>query len=758
MTHHPSVHRALRWGLAALILCCSTATRAITFPQGRPITLSIDTTAAPMLAQVYRMLQADVRQVLDAPLTLTQDEAQIRVYEDTTLPREGFRIQATRHTLSIAGADAHGMAYGMLHLSRMMGVSPWEWWADATPRHLSKLDIKAGTHIQEAPAVPYRGIFINDEDWGLMPWAHHTMGDSLGVIGPQANERVMQLLLRLRANTLWPAMHACTQPFFLTPGNREMAARYGIYIGTSHCEPLACNALGEWPVRGDGEYDYVKNDSAVYHFWDQRISQVGGQEMVYTLGMRGVHDGKMRGAETPAEQRDVLTRVLRDQRDIIARHTGRDINTVPQVFIPYKEVLDVYLSGLQVPQDVTLMWTDDNYGFIRHFPTQEERQRSGGNGIYYHVSYWGRPLDYLWLGTTSPGLLLQQMGEAWDRGIREMWILNVGDIKPTEYQIELFMDLAWNPDRTRQLGPRGHLQQFLAREFGDKAARALIQPMLDYYHLCWIRRPEFLGGTRTEETNQFRWDRIVDMPWDEAYIAQRTSQLQAISRIVATTPIAEDRRDTYYQLVAYPVLANEQMNLKFTSAQLARHAAPTDTAALWRQSDLAYDSIATLTERYNANPRWHGIMDMAPRRLSVFDRVPHMPARNPMPTMDYRVIAPFRDITELGYSRTARSLRQGESIQVPIELQGDTLQMDICLLPTHPVSGDSLRFSVSLDGSTPQTLDHHTVGRSEEWKLNILRGQAVRHIAIPARPGKHTLTIHALDDGIVLDELHQMNP
>lgn len=187
---------------------------------------------------------------------------------------------------------------------------------------------------------------------------------------------------------------------------------------------------------------------------------------LYTLGMRGVHDGAMNGAKTIEEQKAVLTKVLKDQRDLLTKYVNKDVTQVPQVFIPYKEVLDVYHAGLQVPDEVTLMWCDDNYGYIRHFPTAEERARKGGNGVYYHVSYWGRPHDYLWLGTAHPSLVYQQMSLAYERGIQKMWILNVGDIKPAEYQVELFLDMAWNLEAVKQQGVAAHQRHFLEREFG----------------------------------------------------------------------------------------------------------------------------------------------------------------------------------------------------------------------------------------------------------------------------------------------------
>lgn len=296
-------------------------------------------------------------------------------------------------------------------------------------------------------------------------------------------------------------MHECTLPFFLTKGNREAAKKYGIFIGASHCEPMACNAAGEWKIRGKGAYDYVNNSPAVYQFWENRVKEVAGQEILYTLGMRGVHDGKMQGAKTVEEQKAVLNRVFVDQRGLLEKYVNKDVTQVPQVFIPYKEVLDIYHAGLQVPEDVTLMWCDDNYGYIRHFPTAEERARKGGNGVYYHVSYWGRPHDHLWLSTMSPSLIYQQMKQAYDQGIQKMWILNVGDIKPAEYQIELFMDMAWNLDKVSSEGVTAHLKHWLERELGTSCAKAILPVMQEHYRLAHIRKPEFMGNTREEEKN-----------------------------------------------------------------------------------------------------------------------------------------------------------------------------------------------------------------------------------------------------------------
>lgn len=511
--------------------------------------------------------------------------------------------------LLVAGSDPHGTAYGIMELSRLIGVSPWEWWADVTPEKKTSFVLSAEYQTLQSPSVEYRGIFINDEDWGLMPWSSQTYepSDIKGHIGPKTNARIFELLLRLRANTYWPAMHECTLPFFLTEGNRKVAEEYGIFIGSSHCEPMVCSAAGEWRRRGQGDYDYVNNSASVYKFWEDRVKEVAQQGNIYTLGMRGVHDGQMQGAKTVAEQKAVLERVLKDQRGLLQKYVNKDVTAIPQAFIPYKEVLDIYNAGLQVPDDVTLIWCDDNYGYIRHFPTVEERARKGGNGIYYHVSYWGRPHDYLWLGTFSPYLLYQQMKLAYDRGIQKMWVLNVGDIKPAEYQIELFLDMAWNIDEVNEIGVTAHLKSWLEREFGSNCAEELLPAMEAHYQLSYIRKPEFMGNTREEERDP-KYKVIKDLPWSEQTISERLRFYAVLSDVVERmeSNIPADRQDAYFQLVKYPVQAAAQMNRKILTAQLARH-----SKADWKQSDAAFDSIASLTQQYNSlqNGKWNRMMD-----------------------------------------------------------------------------------------------------------------------------------------------------
>ena len=770
--------------LSLLLLAASQVGRAqFSLSPNQPVTVACDSSEEKVVITALELLARDCQAVLSASLQQNQGHGNIVVgtagrssllkdYMDEVVvlkdKKQAFVLKVLPDgKLLIAGSDSHGTAYGIMELSRLIGVSPWEWWADVTPKKKSTFRLAADYQTVQYPSVEYRGIFINDEDWGLMPWSslNYEPWGKVGRIGPKTNERIFELLLRLRANTYWPAMHECTLPFFLTEGNREVAEKFGIYVGASHCEPMACNAAGEWKRRGKGEYDYVNNSGEVYRFWEDRVKEVAGQEILYTIGMRGVHDGQMQGAKTVQEQKAVLERVLADQRNLLRQYVNEDVTKVPQVFIPYKEVLDIYHAGLQVPEDVTLMWCDDNYGYIRHFPTPEERSRKGGNGIYYHVSYWGRPHDYLWLGTFSPALLFQQMKEAYDRGIQKMWVLNVGDIKPSEYQIELFLDMAWNIGQVVETGVAGHLGNFLKREFGEAAGAELLPVMQEHYRLAYIRKPEFMGHTRVEEYHTDAYRVVTDLPWSRAFIHKRLADYGMISDRVEqlTAQIDPERRDAYFQLVKYPVQAAAEMNKKMLYAQFARHGEMD-----WSKSDAAYDSIVSLTRIYNEGihqtGKWRGMMDYQPRKLPVFERVERSVAESPLvEEVAYLYQWNGSECSEgnpvlcegLGYEGKAVRLEKGKELTFCFEdCPADSVKVEINLLPGHPVDGGKLRIVAAMDGKSSRPISYHTQGRSEEWKENVLRNQAVRKVTLPVRRGgSHRLVIKALDEGVVLDRV-----
>lgn len=750
--------------------------KAFVLKSESPITVACGDTAKEVVHTSLQLLNRDFGNVFDTSLQINNRQGQIIVGEmDSPLvkatgidltslkgKKEAFLLKVLSDgKLLIAGSDKRGVAYGVLELSRLIGVSPWEWWADALPTKKEEFSLPADYSTTQSPSVAYRGIFINDEDWGLTPWSNQTYEPSpvKGRIGPRTHERIFELLLRLRANTFWPAMHECSEPFYFTPGNKEVADRYGIFIGTSHCEPMMRNTNGEWRRDGVGEYDYINNRSQVLSFWEQRLKEVAGSDNLYTLGMRGVHDGKMNGAKTIGEQKTALAGILKDQREMLGRYVNQDLTQVPQVFIPYKEVLDVYNDGLQVPDEVTLMWCDDNYGYIHHFPTAVERARSGGNGVYYHASYWGRPHDYLWLGTVSPALLYQQMKLAYDKGIQKMWILNVGDIKPTEYQIELFLDMAWNIDKVAEEGVAAHMHHFLAREFGSRHAGEMTAVMQTHYNQAFRYKPEFLGNTRVEESDP-KYKIVSDMPLDRKEIKERldiyghlSNQVEQLSKVI------EGRQaETFYQLVKYPVQAACQMNRKLLIAQLARHG-----EGSWEESDRAFDSIVSLTRLYN-NAKWNRIMDFQPRKLPVFDRVKRetistpwadkRPAIYTLNAMDAGKGSPV-PCFGLGYEGGAAYVPMGETLTYSFDRwEVDSISIEVRLLPNHPVNGKQLRFVLSLDEKEQLPVSYETQGRSEEWKMNVLRNRAIRRLTLPVKgKGRHVLTFKALDEGVVLDQI-----
>lgn len=772
-------------GLLAVLLSLvvQTAWGQFRLHSGTVAAVNYDKLEAPIVHTALELLQRDYLAVFSTALqsndaqgnilvgTLGVNKAITQLSTDVDAlkgKKEAFLLTILPDgRLLIAGSDSHGTAYGIMELSRLIGVSPWEWWADVTPKKRQFFELPSGYRNMQSPYVEYRGIFINDEDWGLMPWSSLTYEPwyKPGLIGPKTNERIFELLLRLRANTYWPAMHECTQPFFLTKGNREMAKKFGIYIGGSHCEPMASSTAGEWNRRGKGDYDYVNNSVSVYKFWEDRVKEVAGQEILYTVGMRGVHDGAMNGAKTVEEQKHVLERVFSDQRRLLGQYVNQDVTKVPQVFIPYKEVLDVYNAGLDVPEDVALMWCDDNYGYIRHFPTEKERARKGGNGVYYHVSYWGRPHDYLWLGTFSPYLLYQQMKQAYDHDVRKIWILNVGDIKPIEYQTELFMDMAWNIEQVNKKGVSAHMENFLCREFGEKVGSELLPVMKEHYRLAYIRKPEFMGNTREEEYHTNAYRIVKDMPWSKEYITQRLSDYQAISDKVGqlSAQICEGREDAYFQLVKYPVQAAAEMNKKMLYAQLARH-----KEMDWSRSDAAYDSIVSLTRIYNIgirnNGKWHRMMDHQPRRLPVFEPVDRSVTMEPMKKERTAIRCwnaveckkgDFVPCEGLGYEDKAALIPKGKEITFEFaDCPADSVEIEVRLLPSHPVEGTLLRFTVALNNKKTLPISYETQGRSEEWKENVLRNQAIRRVTLPVRKNKtNKLVISAMDEGVILDQV-----
>jgi len=413
-------------------------------------------------------------------------------------------FKGVQKALVIAGSDRRGTAYGVFTLSENMGVSPWYWWADVPVKMSGELYVEDLSYISKAPSVKYRGIFINDEDWGLQPWASKNMDTGIKDIGPKTYTRVCELLLRLKGNMFAPAMHSCTGPFYSYPKNKRVADEYGIIITTSHCKPLLFNNASkkEWDSERDGEWNYTTNKEVILKKLDDRIYEASSYENIYTVGMRGLHDEGLRGDHLAGEKVEILTQVIADQRNILEKHLNKPAEEIQQIFVPCKETMEIYELGLEIPEDVTLVWVDDNYGYIKRLSNPKEQKRSGGAGVYYHLSYLGTPHDYLWLNTTPPVLMYEELKKAYDVGANRYWLINVGDIKPAELGMQTFFDFAWDVDKYDFSRINRHQSQYLASIFGDHYKERFQDIMDTYYRLAWSRKPEFMGWEREWDRNK----------------------------------------------------------------------------------------------------------------------------------------------------------------------------------------------------------------------------------------------------------------
>ncbi len=719
-----------------------------------PITYQVEGEVDMVVTNALDMWKDDMLQVtgtypvaaVDAVVKIVQGKAS----------DDGFSIRLVNGQILIEGHNARGTAYGILELSRIAGVSPWVWWGDVTPARKSKLELPDDFHIDHQPSVAYRGIFLNDEDWSLRPWSftNYEPGPK-GYIGPRTYKRVFQLLLRLRANTIWPAMHEGTTAFFDVEGAKAVADSFGIVIGTSHCEPLLRNNVGEWDVKKRGRFNYRTNREAVQQYWTERLRQVQGSDNnIFTIGMRGIHDSSMEGYSTEQEKFDALQQVIDDQQELLRKHIGNPAG-LTQMFVPYKEVLQLYEKGLRVPEYVTLMWCDDNYGYMTRFSSQKEQQRQGGAGVYYHLSYWGRPHDYLWLTTTQPGLIYYEMRQAYDRHVRKMWIANVHDPKVAAYDLELFMDLAWDINSVTASTVDGHLGTWLCRQFGKEVGEKITPAMREFYRLCGIRRPEFMGWTQVE-LDKKKYHRglstVAEVEMNKEEARRFLSDYRRIAAIVKDEEprVPQRLKDAYFTSVIYPVCAAADMARKILSDSV--------------ESRRAYQDIQRLTDRYQQlrDGKWRGLMSASPRQLPVYGDVSGYVTEDSLlrPAVLLRHASQYdasignvETIQMLGHSMSAVSLPKGGTVTYDfnIEKEGD-YTLYTAMIPTHPVDNGDIRYAVSVDGGTSHVYNLKEPFRSEQWKKNVLRGQARRSQQIHLTKGRHQLTVKALDEHVVFDQ------
>jgi hypothetical protein len=532
---------------------------------------------------------------------------------------EGWQIQTLRNPLPgveralvIAGSDKRGAIYGIYEISEQIGVSPWQWWADVpAPSHAS-IHVSAPAAVSDAPVVQYRGIFLNDEQPALTGWVQQRYGG----YNHQFYEKVFELLLRLRANYLWPAMW--NSAFYDDDKlNGKLADEYGIVMGTSHHEPMM-RAQQEWKRQGKGPWDYTKNAGVLDDFWRKGLRNTRGYEKMITIGMRGDGDEPMSEESNVA----LLERIVRRQREAIAEEINPDVTKVPQTWALYKEVQDYYEKGMRVPDDVMLLWCDDNWGNIRRMPTQEERKRAGGAGVYYHFDYVGGPRSYKWLNVTPIPKIWEQMHLAWKYQANRMWIVNVGDLKPMEVPIEFFLTYAWNPAAWPAARLPDYLKLWAKREFGAEHADDIADIVAKYTKYNGRRKPEQLEPTTYSLVNYDEAARVIDEYRDIATRAERIS---------AALPAA--KRDAFFQLVLYPVQASAVVNELYVTAGMNRlyglqgRASTNDLAARARA---LFQQDAELVRRYHediSGGKWNHMMSQTHLGYTYWNQ----PPRNVMP-------------------------------------------------------------------------------------------------------------------------------
>ncbi len=770
------------------------------FDGHKGITYQVEGTASPVVGIALDMFKSDLQQVTGQQPQASGKGATIRIIQldkaskstISSLRKKNVPIDelqqkmdafylAVGDEITIVGNNGRGTSYGILELSRKAGVSPWVWWGDVTPEKKNILKLEKGLTSLQSPSVEYRGIFLNDEDFTLRNWSNRFFekNKDKGHIGPKTYKKLFELMLRLRANTIWPGMHTGTTAFFKVKGNKEMADSCDIVVGTSHCEPLLRNNVDEWNVNERGRFNYITNKEAVQNYWIERLKEVAGRNnYFYTIGMRGIHDGHMEGVKTMKEKTTALQQVINDQRVLLGTYINKNVEQVPQVFVPYKEVLQIMENGLNVPDDVTLMWCDDNYGYMTRLSSPEQQKRKGGAGVYYHLSYWGQPHDYMWLTTEQPGLLYNEMKEAYDHQARKLWIVNVHEPKVAAYDLELFLDMAWDINSVNANTLEQHLGNWLATQFGKQVGEKLMPVMKKWYRLVGIRRPEFMGWSQTElDKKKYRrgWSPVIDTEFSmvefgnelDRYLSDYNALTKQVDEIAKE--VKPSLKDAYYAAVTYPVKTSAAMASKMLEAQKARR---TGDAEAGKKATAAHEEIIAMTRYYNeqlAGGKWKYNMSWNPRGLPVFnppiltDTLPKVDVKTM--TADrheylarnaYRYTKADNNVSTvelLGHSMKALKLPKNSSVTYNFETKGEgDAVLYTALIPTQPNDKGDLRYSVAIDGGQPVVISLKEKFRSKKWKENVLRGQALYQTKVRLAKGKHTLTVKALDNHILLDQ------
>lgn len=696
------------------------------------------------------------------------------IIKTVTAPLEGIDA-----ALVIAGSDKRGTIYGIYELSSQIGVSPWYYWADVPVVNQKNLYVKPGTYTEGEPAVQYRGIFLNDEAPALTGWSKATFGG----FNHQFYEKVFELLLRLKGNFLWPAMWGSAF-YDDDPLNGPLADEYGIVMGTSHHEPMAL-AQQDWKRRGEGAWDYTKNGEVLRKFWASGIERAKNWESLITIGMRGDGDEPM----SEESNIDLLQKIVKDQRTIISKVTGKKAEQVPQVWALYKEVQDYYDKGMRVPDDVTLLLCDDNWGNVRKLPDLNAPKRKGGYGMYYHFDYVGAPRNSKWININPIPRVWEQMNLTYQYGVRKIWVVNVGDLKPMEYPISFFLDMAWNPDRFNANNLSQHTEQWAAQQFGNTHAKEIAHLINMYSKYNRRVTPEILNDTIYSLENYNEWQRVKD--------EYQALSLEALKLFYL---MPSEYRDSYDQLVLFPIQACANLyEMYYAVAMNRKLAAQKDVKANdWAEKVRSYyerDSI--LTYHYNnimSSGKWNHMMDQTHIGYTYWQQ----PTENSMPKVTYvpdkqKTTVPYLFIDENGYisieaehysramngkttdwliipdlGRTLSGVTTTPSTATPDEntyLEYDfetsyngNATVYILLSPTLNFNDNKgLRYAVSINGGKEEIVNFNGQYNDQKiwwsWNAWAINETTVQQTISSSPTNWHTLRFRPLDPGIVLQKI-----
>lgn len=695
--------------------------------------------------------------------------------------REKYLIQTLSNpfpgianALVIAGSDKRGAIYGIYELSDQIGVSPWYYWADVPIRKQKDIYVQKGTYTDGEPAVKYRGIFLNDEAPALTDWSKETFGG----FNSRFYENVFELILRLKGNFIWPAMwgSAFYDDDLL---NGSLADEMGIVVGTSHHEPLG-RAHAEWRRYGSGKWDYNTNSQQLKEFWTGGMERMKNYETVVTVGMRGDGDEPM------SEEANIslLERIVKDQRKIISGVTGEKASEIPQLWALYKEVQDYYDKGMRVPDDVTLLLCDDNWGNVRKLPSVGAKPRKGGYGMYYHFDYVGGPRNYKWLNVSQVSRIWEQMNLAYRHGVKELWVVNVGDLKPMEYPIQFFLDLAWDPEQFNENNLLAHTEQFCARQFGEEYAKEAAR--LIYLYTKYNRRvtPELLDAHTYSLHHYDEFKRVTDEYKALLFDALKLNYL-----------LPDEVRDAYDQLVLYPISACANLYEMYYAVAMNADLAEKGDPEANKWADKAkkhYLRDSLLTVHYHtgiSGGKWNHMMSQTHIGYTYWQQPPCnvMPSVKRIPQVKMAGLPPvflekdgYISIEVAHYTRVNHANVNwiiipglGKTVSAvtttPVTLQPDKdtyleydmkfvtpgeVELYVLVSPTLNFNANQgLRYAVSFDGGAEQVVNFngHYRGELGQWQAESIIKTSTKHLITNA--GKHTLRFRALDPGVVLQKI-----